>query len=212
MKSDSIKELATALAKAQAKIRHAVKDSANPFFKSKYADLASVWEAVREPLTSNGLAVTQVPDVQDGKSVLVTMLMHSSGEWISGTYPIVPIKNDPQGVGSAITYARRYALQSLAGVCPDDDDGNAASGNTAQPKKVASVTGEAKSKKTEWTADQLKAVGTVHATLKAAGDAETEREISDLWKKMGYDTHADYYAALQELGHKYGVEVANPYA
>lgn len=126
-KSQEINELAKALSKAQGKIRHAVKDSANPFFKSKYADLTSVWDAIREAFQAEGLAVAQCPQVENGASVLETILMHSSGQWMSSTVPLNPVKNDPQGLGSAITYMRRYALQSIAGVCSDDDDGNAAS-------------------------------------------------------------------------------------
>jgi hypothetical protein len=123
--SPELKNLAAALSKAQAEIRGALKDQQNPYFKSKYADLASVWDACREPLTKNGLSVVQVPEVVEDKIYLVTALLHSSGEWISGGYPIIPIKPDPQSLGSAMTYARRYALSAIVGVCPEDDDGEA---------------------------------------------------------------------------------------
>ena len=122
--SESIKELATALAKAQSEVKGALKDSNNPFFKSKYADLGSVWDAVREPLAKNNLAVVQFPQ---GDCSLLTILTHSSGEYMSASYTMTPTKKDPQGIGSAITYMRRYALQSVMGVCPEDDDGNQAS-------------------------------------------------------------------------------------
>jgi hypothetical protein len=124
--SDSIKELAGALAKAQAEITGAHKDSTNPFFKSKYADLESVWGSVREPLAKNGLCVVQTTEPLGESLVLVTTLAHSSGEWIRGYYPLHPIKNDPQGMGSCITYARRYALAAIVGVYQTDDDGEAA--------------------------------------------------------------------------------------
>ena len=128
-KSETISKLAMALAKAQAKIKGAVKDSENPFFKSKYADLESVWGAIREPFTSNGLSVTQLTNSETTDGVVIeTVLMHESGEWISSHLLMKPVKNDPQGVGSAITYGRRYGLQAIAGVCPEDDDGNKASG------------------------------------------------------------------------------------
>lgn len=123
-KSDTIAEIAKALALAQAEMRGAVKDSVNPHLRSKYADLASVWEACREPLTKNGLSVVQSTRMEGSAVVVVTMLLHSSGEYISGEISLPPVKTDPQGHGSAITYARRYALAAMVGVSPEDDDGN----------------------------------------------------------------------------------------
>lgn len=126
--SEQINELAAALSKAQGKITPAIKDSTNPFFKSKYADLSSVWDACKTALTENGLAVMQTTDYKDGQMVLLTTLAHSSGQWIRSCIPINPTKNDAQGIGSAITYMRRYSLASIVGVTTDeDDDGNAAS-------------------------------------------------------------------------------------
>lgn len=129
MQSPEIGLLAEALAKAQGKMMGAVKDASNPFFKSRYADLASVWEAVRKPLSDNGLSVIQTtadsgffPTVK-----IITTLAHSSGQWIRGEMLVNPGKNDAQSMGSAITYGRRYALQAIAGVAPEDDDGNLAS-------------------------------------------------------------------------------------
>lgn len=137
MKSDQIGKLAEALAKAQGEMSNAAKDKDNPFFKSKYADLTSIWEACREPLSKNGLAVSQVIDLNETGLILRSVLMHASGEWFESVMPIRPVKQDPQGVGSAITYCRRFALASLVGVAPgDDDDGNEASGN-AKPKPHA---------------------------------------------------------------------------
>lgn len=128
MQSEQINELAAALAKAQGAIKGAAKDTANPFFKSKYADLASVWDACRTQLTANGLSVIQTMDDSQGGVTVVTTLAHSSGQWIRGRLTMKPVKDDPQGIGSAITYARRYALAAMVGVAPEDDDGNAASG------------------------------------------------------------------------------------
>ena len=122
-----MKELYAALAKAQSQIDGAKKDSTNPHFRSKYADLASVWDACREALTSNGLAVVQFGAVSEAGAVLVTRLTHSSGEAIEGSIPLLNGKGDMQGLGSALTYARRYGLAAMVGVCPEDDDGNAAS-------------------------------------------------------------------------------------
>lgn len=154
--SPEIKQLAAALAKAQAKIEGATKDSTNPHFGKTYADLASVWETIREPLSSNGLSVVQSASnpnwtekdstviVQDPRAVaVVTRLMHESGEWIEGTLSILPTKIDPQGVGSAITYARRYALAAMIGVYQIDDDANAASHPPAQRQAIETIGSEA---------------------------------------------------------------------
>jgi len=122
-KSESIKELATALNKVQANLQAAKKGSENPYFHSKYADLLSVWDACREALTINGLSVSQIADTDaEGKAVLETVLMHTSGEWIKGRLPLLPIKPDPQAQGSAITYARRYSLSAIIGLCTEEDD------------------------------------------------------------------------------------------
>jgi hypothetical protein len=132
-KSDSIKELALALHKAHTKIKAAVKDSANPFFKSKYADLSSVIEAVKQPLSDNGIVYLQGVEGVEGGVAVETMLLHTSGEWISSKLEIPASKNDAQGYGSAITYGRRYGLQAMCGVPAEDDDGNAA---TASAKDI----------------------------------------------------------------------------
>ncbi len=128
--SEQINELAAALAKAQGVMNGAAKDSANPFFKSKYADLASVWEACRKPLTENGLSIIQSPSADGVKVSIETRLLHTSGQWIAGTVTTSAKEDTPQAIGSAITYLRRYALQSFAGVAPEDDDGEAAQGRS----------------------------------------------------------------------------------
>lgn len=134
--SESIASLAAAFAKAQATIEGAVKGKVNPAFRSKYADLASVWDACREQLSTNGLAVMQFPgEVVDGRMTLTTQLTHESGEWMRSTMSVPLAKADPQGAGSALTYARRYALAAVVGVCPEDDDGNAASRPASQPRQ-----------------------------------------------------------------------------
>lgn len=125
--SDTITKIADALVKAQAAMKPALKESRNPHFNSRYADLASVWDAIREPLTSNGLSVIQMVGSNElEKTTLTTRVTHVSGEWIESTWQIPVGKQDPQGLGSAISYARRYALASAIGVVQDDDDGNAA--------------------------------------------------------------------------------------
>ena len=126
--SPSVKELATALAIVQGQLTFAKKDSKNPFFKSNYADLESVWEACRSLLSDNGLAIMQFPgDYVDGNMTLTTVMTHSSGEWVAQNMSLPVSKPDAQGAGSAITYMRRYALAAIVGVVQADDDGNSAS-------------------------------------------------------------------------------------
>ena len=136
-----IGKLAGALAKAQGGITGALKDSANPFFKSKYADLAACWDACRKPLSENGLAVIQTTEIRGEFVSIVTLLAHESGEWIRSRLPMKPKDFSPQAVGSTMTYARRYALAAMVGLAQVDDDAEAAQqrGNDparSDPKKV----------------------------------------------------------------------------
>jgi len=133
--SENIGDLAAALAKAQAEVGTVHKDSANPFFKSNYASLAAVWEATRPILSKHGLSVVQLPSHDESGYYVETMLMHGSGQWIKSRTYMKPAKDDPQGIGSLISYARRYALQAVTMVCPDDDDGEAAMGRNAPAQK-----------------------------------------------------------------------------
>lgn len=123
------KTFAEAFVDLQAAIRPAIKDANNPAFRSKYADLTAVWDAVKKPLADNGFSVIQSPDFDGETMWLKTTILHAGGDKMEGRYPIRPVKQDPQGFGSAITYARRYSLSAMLGVVADeDDDGNAASG------------------------------------------------------------------------------------
>ncbi len=124
--SESINELANALCNAQGKMGGAVKDSANPFFKSSYADLTSVIKAIKQPFADNGLSYTQFPVSNENGVGVSTRLMHISGQWLEMEYTLPTVKKDPQASGSAITYARRYALQSIAGIPTADDDAESA--------------------------------------------------------------------------------------
>lgn len=122
LKSESIAALSAALAKAQGQMQGAKKDSENPFFKSHYADLASVWEACRQPLSSNGLAVIQTLSNEAGAVVCETMLCHSSGEWVAERAAVTPAKIDAQQYGAVSTYLRRYSLSAIIGGYADDLD------------------------------------------------------------------------------------------
>lgn len=161
--SEAINELATALAKAQGEIDSAKKDSTNPFFGSRYADLAAVRDAIRTPFFNHGLSVAQFPRTRfegapesyewqakrSGETrygvkvfcevVVVTRLMHTSGQWLEGEVSAMLPNGDPQAVGSAITYLRRYALQAVAGVAAEDDDGEATTTQKGAPAATAAA-------------------------------------------------------------------------
>lgn len=129
MQSENIDQLITALAIAQGEISPAQKSADNPFHKSKYANLTSIWEACRGHLSAQGIAVVQTLDESNGNMYLITTLAHKSGQWIkSKALIVVGDKKTAQTVGSAITYMRRYSLAAIVGVAPeqDDDDGQAA--------------------------------------------------------------------------------------
>lgn len=132
--SESINELATALSKCQSEMGSAEMGADNPFFNSKYANISDVLKAIKAPLGNNGLSFVQTPISKDNEAGVTTRLMHVSGQWMESTLCLPVLKADPQGVGSVVTYSRRYALQSILGVPAADDDGNAVS--------VPSVTAE----------------------------------------------------------------------
>jgi hypothetical protein len=145
-RSESIMKIAPALVKAQAAMGNAVKDAKNPFFKSRYADLNAVREAVLPVMNANGISVLQPTVHIEGKSFVETILLHESGEFISSLTEIIVGKvNDAQQQGSGISYARRYGLQSLANIGADDDDAESAVGrgssksNLANSNSVATV-------------------------------------------------------------------------
>ena len=134
--SEAIDAIATALAKAQGEMGGAKKDAANPFFKSKYADLASVRDACIGALSKHGIAVVQSPSAEGATVSVVTLLVHSSGQWMRGVASCTAKDDSPQSVGSATTYLRRYALQSFAFIAPEDDDAEAAHGRGNGQQKV----------------------------------------------------------------------------
>jgi hypothetical protein len=174
-KSESIKELATAICHFQGAVEKIKKSEINPFFKSKYADLSSILDVIRQPLFENGLSFVQFPK---GEHELETILMHTSGEWMSETYTMAPTKNDPQGLGSVITYQRRYALGAILGLNIDvDDDGNEAS----KPSK------EVKDPRKTLTPDMVTEWGNVVKALASGykiSDIEKKWKISDEHKKQ----------------------------
>lgn len=182
-KSESIAALAASLSKAQGEIKGALKDSANPFFKSKYADLSSVVEAIRLPLATNGLGYVQIVHDADASAKVETVILHSSGEWLSCGAVSVPVsKADAQGFGSAMTYARRYSLSAAFGVAPEDDDGNAATRATPIKKENGATSHLGKSEKSE-SAGQI-----VDQSIAMEGLApEVSKKIREEALKIGVD-------------------------
>lgn len=163
--------LAEALAAAQSEITDPAKDSVNPHFRSRYADLATVLKTVRPVLAKHGIALTQTTQVDEQGRLLLVTRLHWRDEELCGYYPIQPVKADPQGYGSAMTYARRYALQAIVGVAADDDDdGNAASAAPSKPAhdELAEVIGKVKACN---SLDDLKALKADCARLGAAAVA-----------------------------------------
>jgi len=180
-KSESIASLAKALAKAQGEVENASKASVNPHFKSKYADLAEVLNTVRPVFSANGLSFVQMPSFADGVVMVETVLMHESGEWISETASSPITKQDAQGVGSAITYLRRYSLAAFAGVAQEDDDANASIGSKAPAKAV-----QAPLQETVITPEQ---VATVREYL-----AKTNMNEAEFVAQGGYQSAEQIYA------------------
>lgn len=150
--SESIDAIAAALAKAQASMGHAVKDRTNPHMRNKYATLVACIDAVRGPLSANGIALAQSGTYrpEDSTVVVTTMLLHSSGQWLAADTSFAPSAlatkgasaTDAQSIGSAITYGKRYGLMAMVGISSEDedDDGNAASGRQAPAREQPSTT------------------------------------------------------------------------
>jgi len=200
-----MKELATAMAKAQAEIKAALKDSKNPHFKSSYADLTSVWDACRTALTKNGLSVVQIPGFDANDVWLETMILHSSGESLSGRYPLRPSQQTPQGYGSALTYARRYSLAAMVGVVADeDDDGNAASqrGNYEPPARQAPRVDPTMAKAKSYVDDAITAIGTLTDAASLSAWTEANKAKLDRLREV-YDEGAKQVdgAVLEQRKH-----------
>ena len=132
LQSEDITEITAAMVKVQGEMGPAIKGKVNPFFKSSYATLGDVWESCRDVLQANGIAVIQGARLVDGKACMETKLVHISGQWFSSLWEMMPAKEDPQSMGSAITYMRRYSLSAMVGILAEDDDGNAASRTPAK--------------------------------------------------------------------------------
>lgn len=178
--SRNLDQLATALCAAQSEFAAVPKDADNPFFRSRYASLATVVKTTTPVLAQHGLCVSQTIGYRDGSDTLTTVLLHVSGEYLRDTMRLHLAKDDPQGQGSAVTYAKRYAYQAILGViCDEDDDGNAASPKVAQPQAaLGSIT-----KRRAPSASQ--AAETPPEARISAADAK--RELIDHAVSLGWD-------------------------
>ena len=140
LKSEDINELAAAISMAQGEIENASKNAANPHFRSKYADLAEVINCIRPVFSKHGLSVTQFPSYEGGVVSVETVIAHKSGQWMSGTISAPVSKHDAQGVGSATTYCRRYALAAAACLAQEDDDVENAIGRNTKTSPAKNIT------------------------------------------------------------------------
>lgn len=188
--SEMINELAAALSKAQGEMQAAIKDKVNPFFKSSYADLGSVWDAARPVLSKYGLCVIQTTElVAEGRIVMVTTLAHTSGQWMKSFLPLNPSKNDSQGIGAAITYLRRYSLSAIVGVvCDDDDDGETAVGRGKQYNHAQNKPAPVR----ETTEEAIERLGKADivalSNLIQVLDEESNKSFLE-WIKKSYNAH-----------------------
>lgn len=171
--------LAKALVAAQKATESVKKAATNPAFKTKYADLSHVVEGVIPALNAAGVGVIQSPSY-DGEMVSVTTtLLHESGASVTGTLAMRPSKSDPQGIGSAITYARRYALLAMTGAAPEDDDGNASSGPRQQPAN----NGHAEAPKPPTLKDRADRLEATLKAVKSRDDATKAWNLADGLRK-----------------------------
>lgn len=193
MQSEQINDLAAALAKAQGAMSNAILNKINPHFKSKYADLAAILDAVRGPLSANGISIMQTIKANGDGMYLVTTLAHTSGQWIRSEYPL-PSTGRPQEIGSALTYARRYSLSAIAGIAADEDD-DAEGAERSKQKIMAPMakpveieapvhpdTGEISPHKIEWNDNALEWGARYIAALKASTAASDLADWSTLNK------------------------------
>ena len=215
--SPELDKIGAALAKAQGEIEGAEKSGINPHFRSKYADLASIWAACRAPLAKNEIAVVQMPT----QSGVTTMMVHGSGQFFASRLEMKAKDDTPQNIGSVITYARRYALAAMTGVAPEDDDGNAASGrDSRQPARESETNAPVVSLPRS----------AQHANGKT--DSATKGSIDNMWRQMtdmkstlnvfaklktsicavlgDKDGEKAYYGELARFGFEHANEFRNP--
>ena len=203
LKSENIGQLAKALSLAQGQMQSAKKTSENPYFGSRYADLSQIIDVARKPLVDNGLAITQliVPELDFAE--IQTVLMHESGEWIASGIRLQPAKPNPQGMGSALTYARRYAYAAILGIASEDDDAECATGRDAKatdakatsvsPYKATPEANEAEKYKSFWGALRKKGYTPEQVRSKLG-----VRSVKDDWVAKGKTLREAYDLIVAE--------------
>ena len=179
-KSQSLQNIAKALIVFHLKVDTIRKDASNPFFKSKYASLSNILEAIDEPLIEAGLTFCQFPS---GEYCLTTILMHGeSGEFLQSTCEMKPVKNDPQGIGSVITYQRRYALSAILGLNIDDDDDANAASYVSQPQGINKLDNDGKTWLNEGTKEYNGAIAKLKAGQTTMAKIEAVFKVSKATK------------------------------
>lgn len=187
LQSQEISDLAKALVKAQGAMTSAQKDGSNPHFKSSYATLDSIWQAIRKPLSEHGLCVVQslLPD-----NTLVTTLLHESGQWVRSYQRLNPVQNSPQGIGSALTYGRRYSLAAIVGICQADDDGEEGSAAGEKAGKQSSPKPDKATPGNVWLPTKEEFFDKVFSELKTS---QTDARV--ILKEAGYTAYSPDKAA-----------------
>jgi len=180
--SEEIGELVKALAKVQGSIKPAKRDSTNPFFKAKYADLTSVWDSCRKELSENGLVVIQTTKKDNGMATVLTRLAHESGQWIRGELSLKPKKDDPQGYGSALTYGRRYALAAIVGIATGEDDDAEDATRGKRKEKVKTTYLGNKAEKNE--IEKVEELGETEVTDNVLSEEEAQKEQARILKEV----------------------------
>jgi len=202
-KSESIAEIATALAKAQAEISNARKNSKNPHFKSSYADLGEILNVVRPVFSLHDMAVIQAPQYENGAVTVETMLTHKSGEWISSSVSAPVSKQDAQGVGSAITYCRRYGLAAMAGIAQEDDDANSAVGGPNNRNQAAQQQQAAQPQQDKSQIELRRAIKQHQASIDVIKQGIASGELSsasEAWFELTDDEKQSLWAAPSKGG------------
>lgn len=190
-KSDSIGSLVKALIQAQAGIKHAVKDAKNPHFRNDYATLESVIEAIKLPLLTQGLVILQTIEHTDTGTLMITTLAHDSGEWVSSATPVYNEKGTAQGMGSGLTYARRYALAAMLMIGQTDDDGNDASTTAQTQGPVYRPPASAPAKPV---------IPAIPATVSATSAVHDKKELIARFKAVSLDPAYKIELSMKEFG------------
>lgn len=201
--SESIKTIAPALHKAQSEVVGAAVDATNPHFKSRYSSLESVWDAIKGPLSKNGLFLSQgATQLADGDWALITRILHISGEWIETSHPLVSAKeHDPQAMGSAVSYGKRYSMKAIFAVCDagEDDDGEGAMARKPIIPNVAKTPEQvqAQVKAKTGIATPVERLMNAQAKSKTVGPPLGPHE--HLWTKSQYGENKEYCRVCKQV-------------